>query len=233
MVCPKYFRSMRPRRSNRIFWHSVYFWSNFHIFQKQEISISTLYEENYIYMTQLGELNKKWTDISTTRSITYARKVYHSVVTNDRLLSDTRRIIPTLRACIIELFILVFTIHLSAGGKWGLLTNIYALQIAAHETSASHSSGRIIYWKLGNFWVAVNDGRNAASYASPLVSGRFSSALFFPTWRDLFASKDPLDSTTVGVVGDLLVFFSPLHLSPSLPVSLFFFLYLSFPPIVV
>lgn len=46
-------------------------------------------------------------------SITYARKVYHSVVTNDRLLSDTRRIIPTLRACIIELFIPVFAIHLS------------------------------------------------------------------------------------------------------------------------
>lgn len=136
-------------------------------------------------------------------------------MTNDRLLSDTRRIIPTLRACIIELFILVFTIHLSAGGKRGLLTNIHALQIAAHETSASHSNGRIIYWKLGNFWVAVNDGRNAASYASPLVSGQFSSALFFfPIRRDLFASKDPLDPTTVGVVGDFPVFFSPFRLSP-------------------
>jgi len=64
-------------------------------------------------------------------------------VTNDRLLSNTRRIIPTLSACIIELFILVFTIiHFSASGKWELLTNIYALQIASHETSVSYIAGK-------------------------------------------------------------------------------------------
>ena len=49
-------------------------------------------------------------------------------------------------------------IRFSASGKWKLLTNIYALQIASHETSASYNSRRIIHWKFENFWVAVNDG---------------------------------------------------------------------------
>lgn len=141
-------------------------------------------------MIQLGELNKKWTYIyiSTTRSITYARKVYHSVVTNDRLLSDTRRIIPTLRACIIELFIPMFHTSLC---RWQVRAINKHLRFTDRGTRNERityicSSGRIIYWKLGNFWMAVNDGRNAASYASPLVSGRFSSALFFLPFERIF-----------------------------------------------
>lgn len=71
------------------------------------------------------------------------------------------------------------------------------------------------------------------SYASPLVSSRFSSARFsllpslfllllsFSFSLLLFASKDPLDSSVVDVIRGVLVVFSPLYISLSLALLLY------------
>lgn len=81
---------------------------------------------------------------------------FTTAVTNDRSLSDTRRIISTLSARIIKLFIPVFAmyVYFSASGKLEGAINKH-LRFTDRGTRnparASHNNGRIIYWKLENF----------------------------------------------------------------------------------
>lgn len=140
---------------------------------------------------------------SAARSIAYAWKIYRGsdewsiAFRYSPYYSDIKRVYYRI------IHTSVHHIYFSASGKWELLTNIYALQIGSHETGASYSSGRIIYWKLGNFWVAVNDGSEMLFVCFAARKWRFSSALFLV----LFASKEPLDSSVVSIIDGTLDLF--------------------------